>query len=48
MGTECYNFSHIVLKNDNHTVVKTLSTHVHFILKVKELKLITEEELSYI
>lgn len=43
MGCECYNFSHIVLKNGEHKVVKTLSTQSYFILKIKELKLLQEE-----
>jgi len=44
MGSECYNFSHIVLKNGEHKVVKTLSSHSYFVLKVNELKLVSEEE----
>lgn len=45
MGAECYNFSHLLLKGDNHHVVKTLSTQTHFILKVTEVNLLVEDQL---
>jgi hypothetical protein len=43
MGAEVYNFGHVVLKNDAHLLVKTLSTQSYFVLRVKELKLLMEE-----
>jgi hypothetical protein len=42
-GSEYYNFSHLIMKNNQHQVVKTLSTQSFFVLKVNEIKLFQEE-----
>lgn len=41
-NADLFNFGHIINKHGNHQLVKTLSTHNHFVLKVDEIKMFTE------